>query len=153
MPLTFPKSERLRHKALVDPLFREGKSMFEYPVRLVYRPLSAADLDKAFRIAVPGGIAPLQMMVTVPKKKRRHAVDRVRMRRRIREGWRLQRRALREAVESNPGLRTLSVALIYAADTDVDSERLHRKIGKLIQKLIAAVTPAGEAAPDVKHPE
>ena len=134
--LTYPKSERLRHKSLVDALFREGKSLFEYPVRLVYRPLTEKGLAESFRIGVPDGIAPLQMMVTVPKKKRRRAVDRVRMRRRIREGWRLQRRALREAVEANPELRTLSVALIYAADTDVESVRIHTKIGRLIEKLI-----------------
>lgn len=136
---TYPKSERLRHKSLVDALFREGKSLFEYPVRLVYRPLTGEGLEEAFRIGVPEGIAPLQMMVTVPKKKRRRAVDRVRMRRRIREGWRLQRRALREAVEANPQMRTLSVALIYAADTDVDSERIHAKIGRLIEKLTVLV--------------
>ena len=73
MTLTFPKSERLRLQALVDPLFREGKSLFEYPMRLVYRPLSAEELERSFRICVPDGIAPLQVMITVPKKKRRHA--------------------------------------------------------------------------------
>ena len=47
MTLTFPKSERLRLQALVDPLFREGKSLFEYPMRLVYRPLSAEELERS----------------------------------------------------------------------------------------------------------
>lgn len=141
MELSFPKSERLRHKSLVDGLFREGKSMFEYPLRLVYRPLSYAQLEKAFKIEIPEGIAPLQMMVTIPKKKRRHAVDRVRMRRRIREGWRLQRRELRDAIERNPELRSFSVAIIYAAEVDVDSARIHVKIHKLIQRLIERVTP------------
>lgn len=141
---TFPKSERLRHKALVDPLFREGQSLFEYPLRLVYRPLSEAALQQAFKISVPDGIAPLQVMITVPKKKRRHAVDRVLMRRRIREGWRLQRRPLREAIERHPALRTLSVGLIYAADTNIDSSRIHHKIDRLIAKLIARLEPAAE---------
>ena len=80
-------------------------------------------------------------MITVPKKKRRHAVDRVLMRRRIREGWRLQRRRLREAVEQDPALRTLSVAIIYAADTNIDSSRIHAKIEKLINKLITRLNP------------
>ena len=141
MTLTFPKSERLRLQALVDPLFREGKSLFEYPMRLVYRPLSAEELERSFRICVPDGIAPLQVMITVPKKKRRHAVGRVLMRRRIREGWRLQRRRLREAVEQDPALRTLSVAIIYAADTNIDSSRIHAKIEKLINKLITRLNP------------
>ncbi len=139
--LTFPKSERLRHKALVDPLFREGQSLFEYPLRLVYRPLSADQLQHAFKIAVPDGIAPLQVMITVPKKKRRHAVDRVLMRRRIREAWRLQRRQLREAVEANPSLRTLSIGLIYAADSNIESARIQTKIARLIAKLSARINP------------
>lgn len=147
MNQNFPKSERLRHKTLVDGLFREGKSLFEYPVRLVYRPLTQAQLDNAFNINIPDRIAPLQVMVTVPKKKRRHAVDRVRMRRRIREGWRLQRRRLREAVEANPEFRTLSVALICAADTDVDSNRIHAKIGKLISRLISLLSIDSDSSP------
>lgn len=132
----FPKSERLRHKTLVDGLFSDGKSLFEYPLRLVYRPLTDDQLEGAFRIGVPEGIAPLQMMVTVPKKKRRHAVDRVRMRRRIRECWRLQRRVLRNAVERHPELRTLSVALVYAAECDVDTVRIQAKIARLIARLL-----------------
>ncbi|MBD5338791.1 hypothetical protein HDR69_02235 [bacterium] len=147
MNQNFPKSERLRHKTLVDGLFREGKSLFEYPVRLVYRPLTQAQLDNAFNINIPDRIAPLQVMVTVPKKKRRHAVDRVRMRRRIREGWRLQRRRLREAVEAHPEFRTLSVALICAADTDVDSNRIHAKIGKLISRLISLLSIDSDSSP------
>ena len=75
MTLTFPKSERLRLQALVDPLFREGKSLFEYPMRLVYRPLSAEELERSFRICVPDGIAPLQVMFTVPKNPRQRSTE------------------------------------------------------------------------------
>lgn len=149
MLYTFPKSERLHHKTLVDGLFREGKSLFEYPLRLVYRPLDGKQLAEAFRIGVPEGIAPLQMMVTVPKKKRRRAVERVRMRRRIRECWRLQRRGLREAIEAHPDLRTLSVAIIYAAETDVDSAKIHAKIGRLLEKLETLISV--ESQSNINH--
>lgn len=80
-------------------------------------------------------------MITVPKKKRRHAVDRVLMRRRIREAWRLQRRQLREAVEANPSLRTLSIGLIYAADSNIESARIQTKTARLIAKLSARINP------------
>ncbi len=43
----------------------------------------------------PADVGALQMLVTVPKKKRRRAVDRVLMRRRIREAYRINRRPLR----------------------------------------------------------
>ena len=73
---TFPKSERLRHRTLVEGLFAEGKSLYDYPLRLTWRVLSEEALAGCFRDILPSGIAPLQMMVTVPKKKRRKAVDR-----------------------------------------------------------------------------
>lgn len=140
MDMRFRKPERLRYKSLVEPLFEDGKSMFEYPLRMVYRPVSDSQLKEAFRIAVPDDIAPLQVLVSVPKKKRRHAVDRVLMRRRIREAWRLQRHLLRDAVKANPHLSTLSVAIVYAADVNIEYPRIHAKVGKLIGKLIALIT-------------
>lgn len=136
---TFPKSERLRHKVLVDSLFAKGKSVYEYPLRLVYRSLTEDELKEAFKIAVPEGIAPLQVLITVPKKKRRHAVDRVLMRRRIREAWRLQRRALRDAIEKNENLRTISVALIYLSNENIPSAEISKKIDTLIKKLMKQV--------------
>ncbi|MBD5371377.1 MAG: hypothetical protein HDR80_09610 [Bacteroides sp.] len=147
---TFPKSERLRHKTLVDGLFACGRSKFEYPLRMVYRPLTGTELEAAFRIGVPDRVAPLQVMFTVPKKKRRHAVDRVLMRRRMRECWRLSRRRLREAVERHPGLRTLSVALIYSADRNIDSARIAAKTDALIQKLLTELARGAEAPEDIQ---
>lgn len=133
--LTFPKSERLRHKILVDSLFSEGKSLYEFPLRLVYRPLTEAQLKDSFRISVPEGIAPLQLLITVPKKKRRHAVDRVLMRRRIRDAWRLQRRTLRHAVEEHSELRTVSAAIIYLSDENVPTAVVRQKLSRLLSKL------------------
>ncbi len=137
---TFPKSERLRHKILVDTLFAKGKSLYEYPFRMVYRPITEQELTDAFKIGVPQGIAPLQVMITVPKKKRRHAVDRVLMRRRIRDAWRLQRRPLRSMIETDPVLRTLSVALIYISNENIESGKLRVKLQKLISRLQTALT-------------
>lgn len=138
--LTFPKSERLRHKVLVDSLFEKGQSLYEYPFRLTWRPLSEDELAESFKIGIPDKIAPLQVMITVPKKKRRHAVDRVLMRRRIRDAWRLQRRPLRHLIENHPLLRTLSVAIIYISNENIDSSRLHAKLQRLITKLSAQLS-------------
>lgn len=137
--LTFPKSERLRHKILVDSLFKEGKSMFEYPIKLQYRALTEEELESSFKIAVPDKIAPLQVMITVPKKKRRHAVDRVLMRRRIREAYRLNRRGLRTLIEAHPEFRTVSVALIYISDENIEYSRIERKLQKLFTRLASTL--------------
>ena len=65
----------------IDRLFTVGGAEFSrlaYPLRMVARrnPRRASD-------------APVQFLISVPKKRLRHAVDRVLMRRRIREAYRL----------------------------------------------------------------
>lgn len=145
---TFPKSERLRHKTLVDNLFAKGTSIYEFPLRAIWRPLTQEELQASFKVEVPDRIAPLQVMITVPKKKRRHAVDRVLMRRRVRECWRLQRRELRRAVEQSP-LRSVSVALVYMSDANLPSAKIAAKMSRIIAKIKKNIAPQvpGEQAP------
>lgn len=133
--LTLRKGEKLRHRTLVDPLFSEGETIYEFPLRLTWRALGEEELEGSFRDAVPRLIGPLQMLITVPKKKRRHAVDRVLMRRRIREAYRLNRNMLKQTVEANPEIRTLSVALIYIHDKNLPYSTIERKMRLLLQKL------------------
>ena len=137
--LHFPKSERLRHKVLVDSLFAMGETLYEYPLRLTFRSLGEEELAASFKVGVPDRIAPLQLLITIPKKKRRHAVDRVLMRRRIREAWRLRRRQLRLAVEENPELRTLSVGIVYMSSKNSYSNKICSKMDILISKLTEIV--------------
>lgn len=133
--LKFPKTERLHHRSLVEGLFRNGKSFYEYPVRVTWRAISHEDLTKNFRSHVPDNIGSLQMMVTVPKKKRRKAIDRVLMRRRIREAFRVNRLPLRDLILHNPDIRTLSVALVYMHNDNLPYSLVENKIKIIIDKL------------------
>lgn len=133
--LTLRKGEKLRHRSLVEPLFRGGESLYAYPLRIVWRRLSADELKGSFRGHIPAAIGPLQMLITVPKKKRRHAVDRVLMRRRIREAYRLNRFPLRQLVTEREEIRTLSLSIIYIADRNEPSSIIHSRLKKLLGKL------------------
>lgn len=134
--LTLRKAEKLRHKSLVENLFKEGFSVYEFPLRMQVRALSEDELESSFRNGAPDGIAPLQMLVTVPKKKRRHAVDRVLMRRRIREAYRLGRGPLRTFLDANPPVRTLSMAFIYMCDKNLPYSTIERKMQLLLKKAV-----------------
>lgn len=138
--LKFPKEERLHHRSLVEGLFRVGKSFYEFPFRVTWRILSHDELQKNFRNKVPEKIGPLQIMVTVPKKKRRKATDRVLLRRRIREAYRLNRHALRSMVEDNPDIGTLSVALVYINEHNLQYSDIEMKIKSLLVKLQNRIT-------------
>ena len=134
--LTLRKSAKLRHRTLVGNLFDKGKSVYSGPLRLTFHALSAEELANSFRGAVPDLIAPVQVMITVPKKKRRHAVDRVLMRRRIREAFRLQWRPLRRLIEQDPDIRTLSVAIVYMSKENAPMEVIYPALGRGLEKLI-----------------
>lgn len=141
--LSFPKSERLHHRSLVEGLFREGKSFYEFPLRVTWRVLSTEMLTKNFRNEVPQGIGSLQMMVTVPKKKRKKAVDRVLLRRRIREAYRLHRLDLRNDVESS-GIATLSVAFVYIHNANLSYQAIEEKMLASLQKLRRQIEKRGQ---------
>lgn len=133
--LTMRKDEKLRHKSLVDPLFREGKGFYAFPLRAQVRVVAEETLKTGFRTGVPDKIAPLQMMITVPKKKRKRAVDRVLMRRRIREAYRLRRRPLLEMAASCRDIGTVSVAFIYLGDENLAYAAVERSMKKLLGKI------------------
>lgn len=132
---TLPKSARLHHKSLIDPMFEQGEKAVAFPLRLSWRKLSEEELEKSFRNGVPEGIAGVQMMVTVPKRKLHHAVDRVRMRRRIKECYRLLRPRLKEAVEARQDIRTLSLGFIYLSDRIMSSKKVEPAMRKLLDQV------------------
>lgn len=137
--LTLRKGEKLRHRTLVNELFARGTSIYDYPLRLVWRKLTDEELRKAFRTEVPPQLGKLQMLITVPKKKRRHAVDRVLMRRRIREAYRLSRIPLLEQLEHQPDTGTLSIAFIYLSSDNEPSARIRPKMEALLAKLASRI--------------
>lgn len=134
------KREKLRHKTLVDGVFAEGKTLYDYPLRVTYRALGRNELSGAFCDHVPERIGELQMLITVPKKKIRHAVDRVKIRRRIRESYRLNRLELQEAVNASDDIRTLGMAFIYLHKEEMDYSAIERKMKRLLQKIAGEIS-------------
>ncbi len=101
-----------------------------YPIRMV----AGENPDR--------GGAPVRFLVSVPKKRLRHAVDRVTMRRRIREAYRLERAAIEDIPDAAAGAPKHDVAFIYVANEPVDSARVRRAMRKLLAMLGNAQTPS-----------
>ncbi len=139
--MTLRKSAKLRHRTLVQDLFQKGKSVYSGPLRVTFRTLSQEELEDSFRVRVPDLMGPVQMLITVPKKKRRHAVDRVLMRRRIREAFRLQWHPLRKMIQEDPEIRTLSLAIVYMHTENSDMESISSAMGSALAKIRKKIYP------------
>lgn len=133
--MKLPKSARLHHRSLQERLFSEGSKIYEFPLRMYWNDLTPEELKANFRDRIPDLIGPVQALVSVPKKKRRRAVDRVLMRRRIREAYRLERPSFLEALGKIMGIRTVSIGFIYMKEANAPFAEIEEKMQRLLAKL------------------
>lgn len=141
----FPKSQRLHHRNLVNGLFEGGTTKYAHPLRMTYKISTEEEMLQAFSNSIPADISQLQMMVTVPKKKFRHAVDRVFLRRRIKEAYRLNRSELQSAVANSQKKIYLSVSVIYIGDKKLQYADIEAKMKALLYKLEMVVAQQNQA--------
>lgn len=113
---TFPLAERLKSRKQIDSLFRTGKSFSVFPLRVFYR---------------WEGEALPRVGVSAPKRHFKRAVDRNRIKRLLREGYRLQKQTLLEA-PSAPGLQ---VFIVYTGKELPTQHEMLEKIGVVLRKL------------------
>ena len=116
------KKEKLCSAVAIDQLFSRGSGAFStiaYPLRAVWRqtPRRRSDASVAF-------------VISVPKKRLRHAVDRVCMRRKIREAYRLAR-----PDHILPDGSRIDLAFIYVADKLTDYQSVAKAVGKIMTKV------------------
>lgn len=125
--LTLPKSTKLCGTTAVERLFDRETSecAVAFPLRAVWR----HDTQRA------GGEA-LRFMITVPKKKLRHAVDRVTMRRRIREAYRLSRHSYQPSVADGDHI---DIAFIYMADKLLPYHIIERSVHRILSRAVSRV--------------
>lgn len=137
--LTFGKQEKLCAKRAIDRLFVGGnsRSVVAFPIRLVYMPVER-EQDESL----------LKVLVTVSKKHFKHAVDRNRTKRLLREAWRLHRNEILQLLRLKQ-TGGLDVALIWLDDKlwtakDVDN-RMSLLLKRLSDKLSEQLTHANKA--------
>ena len=84
--MRFTKVERLKSRKVIGSLFKEGQSFGQYPLRVLWveRPMEE-------------GMSKFQFTASVPKKRFKLAVHRNRIRRQIKESYRLHKHLLYEA--------------------------------------------------------
>ena len=120
------KTERLCSKKAIDALFTgtDSKSLSAYPIRIVYRHTEEAGI---------------RILVSVSKKRFRHAVDRNRVKRQIREAYRLNKHRLDDIAQASSGM---DIAFIWLTDRHQPSQLVTAKMISLLDKIAqSAPTP------------
>ena len=120
------KSEKLCSRSAVERLFNEGESIIAYPLRAVYR------LNEPMEM-------PARFLITIPKKRIRHAVDRVLLRRRVREAYRLSRRELLHPALTAAG-KSADIAFLYLSNDKADYHTIADKMNQLLQRIAQEAT-------------
>ncbi len=126
MSNSFPKSERLHSRYLIDRLFEPGncKSLTAYPIRMVYR-INDTEADSDDSIKTGNAL-----LISVPKKHFHHAVDRNRIKRQIREAYRTNKELIRL-----PEGKSVHMALIWLSNTHLPSLEVTEKVKNLMHRL------------------
>ncbi len=111
---TFPKEEHLCRKKLIDELFGKGSSSFGvYPVRLV------------FTLCEAPTAAPPLVLISVSKRTFKRAVDRNRLKRLLREAYRLHKHLL---VEKTGGHCVATLGILYTGKEKSELPLLEKKL-------------------------
>ncbi len=121
MEHTFPGSEKLRKRTLISNLFKEGTTFYLYPFRITW--IDGPDSEAA----------PIQVLISVPKYNFPNAVHRNRIRRRIRESYRLNKEIAGKPLKA--GNRHILLCIHYTSKEIIPSQNIHEKIILLLQRL------------------
>ena len=121
---TFQRGERLKSRTEIGRLFgRQGQSFAKYPLRLLWLPMEE-----------PRSTFPVQFTVSVPKRRFKRAVLRNRLRRRIREAYRLHKHELYERL--GPGHPQYAWLILYVGQEELDMATIEAAMRKVIQRFI-----------------
>ncbi len=127
MSQTFPKSEHLYGVKSITRLHTEGHAFISYPFRIVY----ILHNDETDNI-------PVRAMVIVSKKKFKKAVDRNRIKRLMRETYRLNKRELIGFVSDNK--LKLHLAFQYISDEKIAFSEMNNRMQKTLDKLAIIIS-------------
>ena len=118
---TFKKEERLSSRRVIGELFKSGKALNSGIYRVVWLPL---DVQNVF---------PAQVVISVPKRSFKKAVDRNRIKRLIKEAYRKHKSALYDTL--NGKQKKIAFIIAYTAKEELPYAEIESKLIITLQRL------------------
>jgi len=121
----FSKQEHLCSKTQITDLFGKGDSLISYPIRVVWN-------------VVPSGKGcPINVVLSVSKKKLKHAVDRNRVKRLLHESYRLNNKSLQQLAISK-GI-SINIAFVWLSLEESSFLQIEKKMKNAFSKIEASL--------------
>jgi ribonuclease P protein component len=111
----FCKEERLSKEKDIQELFEKGSSFYLYPFKIILRD----NPEPTYHVH--------QVLITVPSRNFKRAVDRNLIKRRIREAYRLNKAMI-------PGSKKLMIAYIYTPKEILTFDQIQEKLTKAFKR-------------------
>ena len=122
---TFRRGERLKSRKEIGLLFSgKSRSFAQYPLRLVWRYMDERKSD-----------FPLQFAMSVPKRRFKRAVQRNRLRRRIREAFRLHKSELLGDLPAT-SQRQLAWMVLYIGKEEASYQEIDVAMQKMMRRFM-----------------
>lgn len=122
MKFTFEKDEKLKSKKQIEQLFLEGNNVKSYPFRLIYHPIEFE------------GEFPIKVGFSVPKRSIKLAVNRNRIKRQMREVYRVEKTKFSEHLT-----KTYAFMFVFMGREELPFCELEKAMSKLIEKFNAKI--------------
>jgi len=121
---TLNKAERLKRRKIIEQLFSEGRAVTAFPIRVQFKMVDQLGV-------------PLQTGFSVSSRNFKRAVDRNRIKRLMREAWRLQKLPLEQALQTKE--QQLALFLIYTGKELPAYALVKEKVEVVLKKLLQTV--------------
>lgn len=118
---TFPASQHLKHKKLIDAVFAKGARQFQHPVMAIW--IETTLPENSY----------LQVGFSASKKHYKTAVIRNQLKRRMRESFRTQKSSLLQYLKDQD--KHIALFLVMVKSDNISYELLQSKINLLLREI------------------
>ena len=135
---TFTRQERLRSKKSIEFLLKKNTSLVAHPFKIIWSKTTDPLLREAPVKDMPTVKFPVQMAISVPKRKFKRAVDRNRIKRLMRGAYRQNKNILYDFCHQRN--ENYMLLFIYIASNEISFLEMNDKIKLSLNRLIKEIS-------------